>query len=42
MIDLESDGDVDVIEDGIFYGEVEGEDGEATDLESEFSGERIE
>jgi len=42
MIDLESDGDADVIEDGLFYGEVEGDDGETTDLESEFSGERIE
>ena len=40
MIDLESNGDVDLIDDGIFYGELVGVDGDTADMEAEFTGER--
>ena len=40
MVDLESNGLVDIIDDGFFYGEVEGEDGETVEMEAAFEAER--
>ena len=41
LFDLSSDGDVDTMEHGLFFGVLEGEDGQTTDMEAEFSAERI-
>lgn len=41
MIDLESNGRVDVIDPGMFYGEVEGEDGTTAEMEAAFTAERV-
>ncbi len=41
LLDLSSDGDVDTMEQGLFFGVLEGEDGQTTDMEASFSGERI-
>ena len=42
LIDLESDRWVDVIEDGWFLGEIEGEDGEIAEMDATFTGVRAE
>ncbi len=41
LIDFESDGRADVIDGGMFFGELEGEDGQSVEMEAEFSGARI-